>query len=97
MNTSKFNIEDLPEEIRDLFDEDDEIYIESLLPQNMPLLISSEDYIDGKMKSARKMLKHRKYCVEIKVLYDKYESGKIDGTQAEKLMQRAKDRYLEED
>jgi len=99
MNTSSksFDWDDLPEELKEIFDEDDVITYQSLMPEKIPTLISSQEYTDAKLRSARKMLKHRKYTAEMKVLYDKYESGKLDGTQAEKLMQRAKDRYMEED
>jgi len=96
MNTSKINLEDLPQEIQDLFDKDDELEFESLIPDDLPSLISSEGYVEGRMQSARKMLKHRKYSLEMKVLYEKYESGKLDGTQAKKLMERARQRYEED-
>lgn len=99
MNTSSklFDWEDLPEELKEIFDEDDLIVYQSLVPEDMPTLISSEEYTEGKLKSARKLLKHRRYTAEMKVLFEKYESGKLDSTQAEKLMKKARDRYMEGD
>jgi len=98
MNTSSksFDWDDLPEELKEIFDKDDVITYQSLVPDRMPTLISSQEYTDSKLRSARKMLKHRKYVAEMKILYDKYESGKLDGTQAEKLMERARQRYEED-
>lgn len=99
MNTSskQFSWEDLPEELKEIFDENDVITYQSLIPDDMPTLISSEEYTQGKMKSARKLVKHRKYTAEMKILYDKYESGKLPAVKAEELMRKARDRYMEED
>ena len=97
MLSDEIKWDDLPEDLKEYFDEDEIISFQSFLPNGSPTsLIPPETYQEEKLASAKKMVKHRRYVSQMKILYEKYESGQLDGTQAEKLMQKAKDRYLKD-
>ena len=98
MSNNKLDWNDLPDELKSLFSEDDEIEYESFAEgvESYVLPVTDEQYREIKLASARKLIKHRRYVEEMKVLYEKYESGKLDGTQAEKLMKESRQRYEED-
>lgn len=95
MSTSKFNLEDIPQEILDILEEGDSFEFESLIDPNTPelLTVTKEMYDNDKLKSAKKLVAHRKYVQEMTILYKKYEDGKLDQDKAETLMQNARVRY----
>lgn len=99
MTTSRLQInrEDLPEEIQSLFETDDDLSIEVLFdPEMSPIGIDDETYEEGRLKSAKKLVAHRKFTQEMMLLYKKYESGQLSAPEAERLMNNARVRYMEE-
>jgi hypothetical protein len=98
MTTSRLQVnrEDLPEEIQSLFETDDDLTVEVLFdPEMAPIGIDDETYEEGKMKSAKKLVAHRKFTQEMMLLYKKYEGGQLSASEAEILMNNARIRYME--
>lgn len=95
MSNTKIEWEDLPEDLKQYFDEDGEIEFETFIESNgeVPLPITAYQFSQHRLESAKRMLKHRRYVEEMKILYDKYENGKLPQEEAEKLMNEARQRY----
>lgn len=91
----KIKVSELPEDIQELFDGEDEIEFQSLIdPEITNLLTITQDlYNNDRLQSAKKLVAHRKYTQEMSILYKKYEEGKLTSEKAEKLMQQAMLRY----
>lgn len=96
MSKSNVDWSDLPEEVKKYFDSDTEIEFESFADSSgqnvMP--VSAEEYSGHRLRSAQKMLKHRRYTEEMKRLYDRYESGELTTDEAEKLMTETTHKFM---
>tara|TARA_B100000902_G_scaffold331846_1_gene329440 strand:- start:247 stop:537 length:291 start_codon:yes stop_codon:yes gene_type:complete len=92
MTLPKINYEDLPEEVKDVVDED--FVFDPVLDREyvVKLPISGEEYVTARLMSARKSILQKQFVEEATRIYKKLESGKISEDKAKQLLKEAMDK-----
>lgn len=93
MKLPKINYEDLPEEVKENFTED-EIEFDSVVDEDyaVDFPVSSERYRSERIASARKAILQKKYVEEITSIKKRFDNGKITEEKALTLLREATDR-----
>ena len=93
MKLPKINYEDLPEEVKGNFTED-EIEFDSVVDEDyaVEFPVSSERYRSERIASARKAILQKKYVEEITSIKKRFDNGKITEEKALTLLREATDR-----
>ena len=93
MKLPKINYEDLPEEVKENFTED-EIEFDSVLDEDyaVEFPVSSERYRSERIASAKKAILQKKYVEEITSIKKRFDNGKITEEKALTLLREATDR-----
>ena len=93
MKLPKINYEDLPEEVKGNFTED-EIEFDSVVDEDyaVDFPVSSERYRSERIASARKAILQKKYVEEITSIEKRFDRGKITEEKALTLLREATDR-----
>ena len=93
MKLPKINYEDLPEEVKGNFTED-EIEFDSVVDEDyaVDFPVSSERYRSERIASARKAILQKKYVEEITSIKKRFDNGKITEEKALTLLREATDR-----
>ena len=85
--------ENLPEEIREIIGDQDaifDLFTDEKFANEFP--IDGPSYIEAKVDSQKKRVYYNRYVEEMKLLYKKFEGGRISQEEAEKLMQEARNK-----
>ena len=93
MKLPKINYEDLPEEVKGNFTED-EIEFDSVVDEDyaVEFPVSSERYRSERIASAKKAILQKKYVEEITSIKKRFDRGKITEEKALTLLREATDR-----
>ena len=93
MKLPKINYEDLPEEVKENYSED-QIEFDSVLDGDyaVEFPVSSEKYKSDRMNSAKKAILQKKYVEETNYIRKRLLSGKITEEKALSLLKEATDR-----
>lgn len=92
MTLPKINYEDLPEEVKDIVNED--FIFDPVLDRDylVTLPISGEEYVNARLLSARKHVLQKHFVEAITRITKKLESGKISEEKAAQLFKEAIDK-----